>query len=421
DPRTRPVTFSFNGGPGSYSVWLHLGIFGPKRTAYADQVGHPGPPPHFVVNNDHALLDESDFVFIDPVSTGFSRAEGDESPKDFHGVESDIESVAEFIRLYLSREGRWASPKFIAGESYGTTRAAGLSLHLLEEHGIALNGVILVSSVMNFATLRFDVGNDLPYPLFVPTMAATAHYHEALDPDTQRKPLVEHVEAAERFAMETYLPALAAGSAMSEDERRAVAEALAKLIGIDADTIVRANLRVGMPLFAKELLRDRRQTVGRLDSRFIGIDRNAAGDSYEYDASYAAIQANYTGSLNAYVRDELGYTSDLPYEILTNVWPWSFEPGGSNRYLNVAERLRGAMARQPHMRIFIASGYFDLATPHFATDYTIETLQLEPSLRGNIETKYYPAGHMMYIHGPSLERLGEDLAQFYKGTPRRRP
>ncbi|MEM7754726.1 MAG: peptidase S10 [Planctomycetota bacterium] len=421
DPRTRPITFSFNGGPGSSSVWLHLGVFGPKRVAYADEIGNPGPPPYFVVDNDDSLLGVSDFVFLDPVSTGFSRAEEAGGEKAFHGVESDIESVAEAIRLYLSREGRWASPKFIAGESYGTTRAAGLSEHLLTEHGIALNGAVLVSSVMNFATLRFDVGNDLPYPLFVPTMAATAHFHEALDAEARARTLEAHVAQAERYAMERYLPALAKGARLDAGERERIAAELSELIGISAKEILDANLRVGMPMFSKALLRDRGQTVGRLDSRFTAVDRLRAGDSYEFDASYEAIRGNYTGSLNAYVRDELGYESDLPYEILTNVWPWSFEPAGSNRYLNVAERLRSAMARQPWMRVYIASGYFDLATPHFATDYTVDQLELPDDLRANIETLYYPSGHMMYVHGPSLRAMRDDLVSFYERTPRREP
>jgi len=421
DPRTRPITFSFNGGPGSSSVWLHLGVFGPKRVAYADGFGNPGPPPYFVVDNDDSLLEASDFVFLDPVSTGFSRAEEPGGEKAFHGVESDIESVAEAIRLYLSREGRWASPKFIAGESYGTTRAAGLCEHLLTEHGIALNGVILVSSVMNFATLRFDVGNDLPYPLFVPTMAATAHFHGVLGAGAQGRTLEAHVAEAERYAMERYLPALTRGSRLSAGERERIASELSALIGISAEEILEANLRVGMPLFSKALLRDRGLTVGRLDSRFTAVDRVRTGDSYEFDASYEAIRGNYTGSLNAYVRDELGYESDLPYEILTNVWPWSFEPAGSNRYLNVAERLRSAMARQPWMRVYIGSGYFDLATPHFATDYTVDQMELPENLRANIETKYYPAGHMMYVHGPSLRAMRDDLVSFYERTPRREP
>ena len=283
-----------------------------------------------------------------------------------------------------------------------------------------MNGAVLVSSVMNFATLRFDVGNDLPYPLFVPTMAATAHFHEALDAEAQARTLEAHVAEAERYAMERYLPALAKGARLGEGERASIAAELSALIGISAKEILDANLRVGMPMFSKALLRDRGQTVGRLDSRFTAVDRLRAGDSYEFDASYEAIRGNYTGSLNAYVRDELGYESDLPYEILTNVWPWSFEPAGSNRYLNVAERLRSAMARQPWMRVYIAAGDFDLATPHFATDYTVDQMELPENLRANIETLYYPSGHMMYVHHPSLDALQRDVREFIRTTVAKR-
>lgn len=414
DPSERPITFSFNGGPGSSSVWLHLGVFGPRRVQHVDDFGNPGPPPWAVVPNDMSLLDKSDFVFIDPVTTGFSRAVGDGNAKDFHGLENDARSVAEFIRRYIAMDNRWRSPKFIAGESYGTTRAAALSRELWSRHGIGLNGVILVSAIMNFQTARFTVGNDLPYPMILPTMTATAHFHGQLGERlSAMTPLAAAREAID-FAMGDYLVALAKGDRLSDADRRSTAERLGELTGLDVDYLLKSNLRVGMPEFPKELLRDQGKTVGRLDSRFTGIDRDDKGDSYEYDPSMAAISGIYTGALNAYLREELEFRSDLPYEILTGrVHPWSYKPAGDNRFVNVAERLRQAMHRQPHMKVFLASGIYDLATPFWAADYTIDHMQLDPDLRDNIETHYYESGHMMYIHRPSLVDLKGDLDAFY--------
>lgn len=413
DPTTRPVTFSFNGGPGSSSVWLHLGVFGPMRVNHADDFGNPGPPPHRVVPNEYSLLDKSDFVFIDPVSTGFSRAEGDVSPKDYHGLNEDIASVAEFIRMYLGRENRWGSPRFVAGESYGTTRAAGLVQELQSTHGIATNGVILISSVLNFQTIRFDVGNDLPHILFLPTFAAVAHFHEALRPDMQQRDLKTFLDEVERFASNEYTLALMRGSALPESDRRRIAERVASYTGLTTEYVLRANLRLDMPRFPKELLRDRGLTVGRLDARYTAQDRDDAGESYEFDPSYTAIRSIYTESMNGYLREQLGYESDLRYEILTSVWPWSFKGAGDNRYTNVAERLRATMQQLPFMKVFVASGYHDLATPYYATEYTMNHLMLRPELRGNIEIHEYEAGHMMYVSMPQLRKLKQDLDGFY--------
>ncbi len=413
DPRERPVSFSFNGGPGSSSVWLHLGVFGPKRVEHADDFGNPGAPPHRVIDNEYSLLDVSDWVFIDPVSTGFSRSEGDTSAKDFHGVREDVRSVAEFIRRWLGDHGRWGSPKFIAGESYGTTRAAALSLELQSRHGIALNGVVLVSAVLNFQTIRFNIGNDLPHWLFLPTFAATAHFHGQLDAADQNRPVAEFLSEVERFAETEYLLALAQGDALPDADRRVIARRVARYTGLTPQYVEDTNLRLTMPRFPKELRRDEGITVGRLDSRFVAADRDDAGESYEFDPSYAAIQSIYTESFNDYVRRELGFDSDLSYEILTSVWPWSYAGVGDNRYTNVADDLRETMQRVPSMRVFVASGYYDLATPYFATDYTLDHLMLREELRGNVEVEYYEAGHMMYVHLPSLADLSADLKGFY--------
>jgi len=410
----RPVTFSFNGGPGSSSVWLHLGVFGPMRVDTADDFGNPGPPPYKVVPNEWSLLDQSDFVFIDPVATGYSRAAEGKSPKDFHGVSQDIASVAEFIRIYLGKENRWGSPKYIAGESYGTTRAAGLVDELQSTHGISVNGVVLISAIMNFQTARFDVGNDLPYPLFLPSFAATAWYHETLDERYQQMPVADFLKEVEGFAISDYTLALARGDELPSGDREEIAERLAAYTGLSKDYVLRTNLRINMPRFPKELLRGQGKIVGRLDSRYTSWDRDDAGDSYEFDPSYAAIQGLYTGAMNGYVREQLGYSSDLRYEILTNVWPWSFRGVGDNQYLNVAERLRKAMHRLPEMRVFIANGYYDLATPYYATEYTLSHMFLRPELRDQVEMHYYESGHMMYQERSSLIKLKADLDAYYE-------
>ena len=413
DPATRPVTFAYNGGPGSSSVWLHMGAFGPQRVLMDDE-GMPLPPPYRLVPNEYSILDVTDLVFIDPVTTGFSRPAPGQDESQFHGVNEDIESVAEFIRLWTARNERWASPKFLAGESYGTTRSAGLSGELQDHHGIYLNGIVLVSMVLNFQTIDSNPGNDLPFQLFLPTYTATAWYHKKLPADLQNGPLEVALKAAEEFANGPYLSALNLGDRMTSEERSKIAAQIARFTGLSAEFVQQCNLRVGEGRFFKELLRDQRRTTGRLDSRFIGIDADAAGEGASYDSSYAAIQGPYTACLNDYVKRDLGYANDLPYEILTGrVWPWSFR-SAQNQYLNVAETLRSAMTQNQALRVFVASGYYDLATPYFAADYTIAHMGLEGALRDNVETHYYPAGHMMYIQKSSLAKLKSDLTGFYR-------
>jgi carboxypeptidase C (cathepsin A) len=414
DPARRPITFSFNGGPGSSSVWLHLGLLGPRRVRM-DAMGRPAPPPHALVDNPYSLLDETDLVFIDPVSTGFSRAAEGEDAQQFHGLDEDIRWVGEFIRLYTTRNQRWESPKFLIGESYGTTRAAGLCGYLQERHGMYLNGVMLISSILDFATARFTAGNDLPYILFLPSYTASAWYHERLAPDLQRD-LQTALRQAERFANGVYAGALLQGDALSAAERGSVAEELARLTGLSRDYVEQVNLRPSIYRFTKELLRDQRRTVGRLDSRFVGIDADAAGEYGGYDPSYAAIVGAFSAMMNHYVRSELEYESDAPYEILTDkVYPWSYD-AYENRYVNVAETLRGAITKNPALRVFVASGYYDLATPYAATDYTFRHLGLDPGLRDRVSMRYYEAGHMIYIHQDSLRRLRGDLVEFLRGA-----
>jgi carboxypeptidase C (cathepsin A) len=412
DPGERPLTFAFNGGPGSSSVWLHMGLLGPRRVVMGPEGEMPAPPFEWE-ENAFSLLDSTDLVFIDPVSTGYSRAVPGEDPKQFHDFEKDIEWVGEFIRLYTSRACRWTSPKFLIGESYGTTRAAGLAGYLQERHGMYFNGIMLVSSILDFQTARFTPGNDLPYILFLPTYTATAWYHQRLDDDLQAD-LVQTLAEVEAFAAGDYTLALMQGDALSGDEQERIVEKLARYTGLSPDYVRQTNLRIRIDRFVKELMRSEDRTVGRLDTRFLGIDRDSAGEGFEFDPSYAAIQGPYTAVLNDYVRGELAFESDLPYEILTGrVQPWSYE-SHQNQYVNVGETLRKAISINPHLHVFVANGYYDLATPYFATRYTFDHLSLDPSLRDNVSMSYYQAGHMMYIHLPSLEKLKGDLTVFVK-------
>ncbi|MCH8291422.1 peptidase S10 [Candidatus Poribacteria bacterium] len=414
DVTKRPLTFSFNGGPGSSSVWLHLGALGPRRIK-TDEKGNLLQPPYSLIDNEYSILDHTDLVFIDPVSTGFSRAVSGEKPKQFHGFKKDIESVGDFIRLYITRYHRWTSPKFLIGESYGTTRAGGLSGYLQERHGMYLNGIMLISVVLNFQNILFHPGNDLPYILFLPTYTATAWYHKRLD-DGLQADLRQTLDEVEAFAMGEYTLALMKGSALSEEERANIVKKLARYTGLSPDYIQRTDLRINIGRFCKELLREEGRTVGRFDSRFTGIDRDSAGESFEYDPSYAVIQGPYTASFNDYVRRELEFESDLPYEILTGrVRPWSYEDF-QNAYVNVADTLRKAMTVNPHLKVFVANGYYDLATPYMTTQYTFNHLGLDKSLRDNISMEYYEAGHMMYVHLPSLAQLKADLGSFIQLT-----
>jgi carboxypeptidase C (cathepsin A) len=409
-PETRPLMFSFNGGPGSSSVWLHLGALGPKRVKMRTDGAMPSPP-YRLVDNEHTWLDDTDLVFIDPVGTGYSRPTKPELGKKFWGVQGDIESVGEFIRLYLTRHERWGSPLFLVGESYGTTRAAGLAGHLVER-GIAFNGILLVSSILNFQTARFTRGNDLPYPLFLPTYAATAWYHKKLSAELQAKPVAEFLREVEAFAGSEYPAALQQGDRMSAAERQAVVKRLARYTGLSETYLDEADLRIEIQRFCKELLRHERRSVGRLDSRFQGTDASAVAERPEFDPSMTAIRPPYTATFNDYVRRSLGYKSDTVYHILGGGIgsPWDF--GSQNGFADTSEALRSAFAKNPDMRVFVANGYYDLATPYFATAYTLSHMGLDETQRTRISTAYYEAGHMMYIHEGELAQLKRDVAKF---------
>jgi carboxypeptidase C (cathepsin A) len=410
-PDKRPLMFSFNGGPGSSSVWLHLGALGPKRVKMREDGMMPSPP-YQLVDNEQTWLDQTDLVFIDPVGTGYSRATKPELGKKFWGLQGDLDSVGEFIRLYLTRYERWGSPLFMVGESYGTTRAAGLAGRLVER-GIAFNGIVLVSSILNFQTALFTKGNDLPYSLYLPTYAAAAWFHKKLPADLQAKDLKAVLDEVRSFAAREYPVALAKGDRLPRDERAALVARLARYTGLGERFVDHADLRIEIQHFCKELLREERRTVGRLDARFKGIDENAVDQEPSFDPSMAAIRPPYTAMLNDYVRRSLGYKSDLQYYILGGGigTPWDWGPDGGLG-ADTSESLRSAFSKNPDMKLFVASGFYDLATPFFATEYTLSHMGLEESQRARISTGTYEAGHMMYIHELELARLKKDVAGF---------
>ncbi len=411
-----PVTFTFNGGPGSSSVWLHMGALGPRRVAMANAEGEQPAPPFHLVDNEDTGLTVTDLVFIDPVTTGFSRPAPGESASNFHGFDGDLQSVADFIRLYLVKFDRWSSPKFLAGESYGTMRAAGLSQVLLNQHGIYLNGISFISTVLNFGTINFDPGNELPYVLFLPTYTATAWYHKKLTGTLQSNPIAKTVEEARKFALGEYATALMRGDSLPPAEKAKMVQQLARFTGLPPKYIEESNLRVPIQRFTKELLRDQRTTVGRYDSRLKGADADAAGERGEYDPSYAAVQGAYTAAFNDYVRNELKWETDLTYEILTGkVQPWNYSRF-TNSYVTTANMLRSAMTQNPAMKVMFHNGYYDLATPFGATEYVVDHLGLEPAVRGNVKFTYCEAGHMLYMKKSCLDTLHETMEGLYKSA-----
>lgn len=413
DPQRRPITFVFNGGPGSASVWLHMGAIGPRRVLMGDQ-GESLAPPYQVVDNESTWLGFTDLVFIDPVMTGYSRPAEGVDKKEFTGYTEDIQSVGDFIRLYTTKYERWASPKFLAGESYGTTRAAGLSGYLQDRHGLFLNGITLISAVLDFTANDFNTGNELPYLLYLPTYAAMAWYHKQVPAYSDLKALLNDVE---KFVMNDYVLALMQGDRLSDGERRTIAEKMHRFTGLSVDYLLGTNLRIRDDRFTKELLRKDGKTVGRLDGRFTSSDYDRAGENYEFDPSYnATIYGPFTAAVNDHLRRTLKVENDLPYEMLTGrVRPWSYT-NVQNQYLNVAETLRSAMTKNPFLKVLVCNGYYDMATPYFATEYTFRHMMLDPALRRNVKMTYYESGHMMYIHKPSLRQLTRDALEFYRGA-----
>ncbi len=409
DP-TRPVTFAFNGGPGSSSVWLHLGLLGPRRVVMGD-AGALLPPPYALTDNAESLLAVSDLVLIDPVSTGYSRAVKGSKPEPFHGYQGDIESVAELIRLWTTRHQRWLSPKLVMGESYGTLRGAALVEHLQSRFGMYVNGLALISSVLDLSSIDFEnQRNDRAHALYLPTYAAIAQYHGVLG----RTSLKKAVANAEEYAAQEYPWVLSRGSRLTAKERAAAVRKLASLTGLSEDYVDRADLRIEHWRFFGELLRDRRLTAGRIDGRFTGPAGSAIAEHMDADPSMDAISGPYATAFNHYVRHELGYENDLHYEqISRRVQPWSFKDF-EGRPIDVTPLLERAMRTNPHLKVHVAYGYFDGATPHHAAEDVIAHLRLPDELRANIEHAYYEAGHMMYVHEPSRLKQSKDLADFVR-------
>jgi carboxypeptidase C (cathepsin A) len=411
---TRPITFSFNGGPGCASLWLHFAALGPKRVNITDD-GRMPPPPYRFDDNPYSWLDFTDLVFIDPVGTGFSVPAEGEDPKQFWGVKEDVMSVGEFIRLYVTKNQRWLSPKYVAGESYGTTRAAGLAEVLQDKLGMDLNGIILISSILDYGTAVCTTGNDLPYVLSLPTYTAAAFYHKKLS-----ERLMQNFEGtlkeAEEWALTDYLRALAYGNTLPEDEYEKTADKLAEYTGISKTYIKQANLRINECRFMKELLRDEYLTIGRMDTRITGMDGDAAGETPESDPSFTA--GALVASLNHYLRKTLKYENDRDYKT-TNLevnmnWDWlSINHLG---FASVQDILRLEMHRNRYLQVFVAFGYYDLATPYFAAEFTINQMKLDPTLKDNITMEFYNGGHMVYYPKEMMIKLRNDMVKFYEKT-----
>lgn len=406
----RPVCFTFNGGPGSSSVWLHMGGLGPKRVLLQDD-GTAPPPPYKIINNEYTWLDKTDLIFIDPVSTGFSTPLNGENANQFHGFNEDVQSIASFIRSFLSKYQRWASPKYLAGESYGTTRAAGLSKYLTDNYRIYINGILLISPVLNFGTNDENIGNDLPYALYVPTFTATAFYHKKLSAPLQVN-LQKTLKESEAFAINEYAPALLKGSRLTDEEKNQMAEKLSYFTGINKDYILQANLRVSDTRFYKELMRKDGLVTGRLDGRFTGHNFDNAGEGPDFDPSFTNIDGPFTSAINDYFERELNLKGDKEYNIFGNVYPWNYN-NVQNQYLNVAESLRDAMTKNTHLKVFVGSGFYDFATPFFTSDFDIDHMFLQTDLRKNLFHYYYEAGHMFYINLPSMKQFKKDVDVFF--------
>lgn len=420
DYSKRPITFCFNGGPGSSSIWLHMGVFGPQRAAI-EEFGY-GQPPYHTVDNEYSILDLTDLVFIDPVSTGYSRAAPGEDVKQFHGVEEDVKWVSEFIRQFTTHNGRWDSAKFLAGESYGTTRAAAIAAYMHEEMFLFLNGVILVSSILDFQALdKYDRENDLPYITTFPSLTAAAWYHKKLPPELANGTLKEALAKSETFARTEYAVALLRGDWLEEAEKQAIAEKIAAFTGLSTAYVVQNNLRISTWRFLKELLRTQNRSIGRFDSRYVGIDTDPCGPHIDFDPSADAVFGAYTGAFNQYVRKDLGWKRDDEYKVLTNVFPWNFGKDANNKYLNVSGMLKQVMSRNPACLVFVANGYYDFATPYYSQDYTFKHMDLDPSIKDNVRIEYYEAGHMMYIHPESLVKMRKDLEKYYKDALQPKP
>jgi len=404
----RPVTFCFNGGPGSASVWLHLGALGPRRVKMNPDGSLPAPP-FSMVDNEYSLLKASDLVFIDPVATGFSRVTKDEKPADFFGVDGDLDSVGEFIRLWTTRHERWLSPKYLCGESYGVFRAAGLADRLSSRYGMYLNGLVLVSGVLDFATLEGATGNDLPYPLILPAYTAVAFYHHKLPADLSDN-LTNALAESRAFAKGEFTSALLQGAALPADERAKIVAELARLTGLKPQVIADNNLRVDEGVFRKQLLHDEGMILGAYDARLTGRDGDPASPYPDFDPANTAVLGPFSAAMNSYVRSELKFEDDLPYELLSSVQPWNY--GVRNNYPNTSEKLADVMNQNPYLKILVFGGRCDLVCPIDTIKHSLSHMSLAPEQRKNIRYVEFDAGHMMYINLPDLQKMHQELENF---------
>jgi carboxypeptidase C (cathepsin A) len=412
DAKTRPVSFLYNGGPGAATIWLHMGSFAPKHVQMADDGFQPAPPFH-LQDNENSLIDATDLVFVDAISTGFSRTATGVSSQQFHGQSGDIRAFGEFINNWLIAYNRMASPKYLIGESYGTIRSAGLSAELQQRHGIDLNGIALISSLLTYQTLSPGPDNDVAYAANVETFTADAWYHKRLAADLQGMSLKQAVDQSRAFAWGDYLAALTKGNTLADAEKTAMAQKLSRLTGLSTQFILNANLRVTAERFRKELLRDKRLALGRLDGRFTSVDLDAAGEREEFDISNQAIQGPYTAMFQDYLKNDLKWESDLHYPSSGNVRPWTYD---QNRYMDMTEALRGTMTRNPFLKVFVAIGYYDMATVMGGAEFNFTHLAYDKQVTDRVSYGYYEAGHMIYIRPSAHKALKQDIAKFITGS-----
>jgi carboxypeptidase C (cathepsin A) len=412
DAKTRPISFLYNGGPGAATVWLHMGSFAPKHVQMAEDGFQPAPPFH-LEDNENSLIDATDLVFIDAVSTGYSRTAPGVGSEQFHGQEGDIRAFGEFINGWLTSYSRWNSPKYLIGESYGTIRSAGLSAELQQRHGIDLNGIVLVSSLLTYQTLSPAPDNDVAWASNIETFTADAWYHKKLSPDLQSHSIKQVVDQSRTFAWGEYMTALTRGNTLSDAEKTDMANKLARLTGLSSPFILNANLRVSAERYRKELLRDKRLAIGRLDGRFTSLDLDAAGEREEFDISNQALQGPYTALFQDYVRNELKWDTDLRYPTSGNVRPWAYD---QNRYMDMTEALRGTMARNPFLKVFVAFGYYDMATIMGGSEFNFTHLAYDKQITDRVSYGYYEAGHMIYIRPSAHKALKQDIVKFINGS-----
>jgi len=412
DTKTRPVSFLYNGGPGAATIWLHMGSFAPRHVQMGDDGLQPAPP-YRLVDNENSILDVSDLVFVDAISTGYSRTVPGVSSQQFHGQSGDLRAFGEFINTYLTAYSRWPSPKYLIGESYGTIRSAGLAEEIQSRHGVELNGIVLVSSLLTYQTLSPAPDNDVAWAANIETFTADAWFHKKLPADLQGMTIKQAVDQSRAFAWGDYLAALTKGNTLTDAEKTAMAQKLARFTGLSPQFILNTNLRVSAERFRKELLRDRRLVIGRLDGRYTTIDGDAAGERDEFDISNSALQGPYTAMFQDYVRNDLKWETDLHYPTSGNVRPWTYV---QNSYMDMTEPLRSAMTHNPFLKVFVAIGYYDMATIMGGAEFNFTHLAYDKQVTDRVSYGYYEAGHMIYTRPSEHKKLRNDVVKFISGT-----